>query len=119
MVSQQEGEAVPLKEATSLTFSNEDIDRLVHAINQRRGIRINIADNISRAELLHAYNRFEGKENELVYRVTLNREAVRSLPDFLNSLKSIFSYIIDVARVVCRDDEDDWARFAGQPLYYP
>ncbi|CAB3984018.1 DNA polymerase [Paramuricea clavata] len=73
-------------------ISNEQIHELVDIIrtNQTRRIR----PEVFSAELLHVNRRFN--HNEFIYNINVGRNNASSLPDFLQSMNTVFKYLINV-----------------------
>ena len=67
-------------------------------------MNINIPESVFKVELLQTNVCF--KNDEVVYRINVNKDTLQSLPDFLENTKKVFQYFINIAKLMSTLDKD-------------
>lgn len=89
---------------TNFDFTDNEINEIVQAMRKNSGIVINTPDTLFNVTLLRTNIRFNRDEN--IFRITVEKDKLQTLPDFLNNIRNVFQYFINVAKVMSSSPKD-------------
>jgi hypothetical protein len=78
-------------------LTDDTISEIVRIMKTQNGLNIKV-------ELLQINVCF--KNNEVVYRINVNKGTLQSLPDFLENTKKVFQYFINIAKLMSTSGKD-------------
>jgi hypothetical protein len=73
-------------------------------MKEDNGINIHIPDSKFNVEFLRTNIRFN--RDESIYKINVDKNVLRTLPDFLNNVKKVFQNFINVARIMSTSGKD-------------
>ena len=89
-------------------FSASHVREIVSILeSRRRGVRVSVPEvNDSLFSITYEGTTRRFEDDEAFFNVTVQHRGLRSLPDFLNNLRSLFTYFINVAKSLTRKGSD-------------
>jgi hypothetical protein len=85
-------------------LTDDTISEIVRIMKTQNGLNINIPESVFKVELLQTNVCF--KNNEVVYRINVNKGTLQSLPDFLENTKKVFQHFINIAKLMSTSGKD-------------
>ena len=92
------------KKARKYDFTNDEIQSIARIMKRRRGLPLNIPNSVFSVEFLR--NNIHFQHDEAIYQIDVNKDNMQTLPDFLNSVKQVFQYFINVAKFMSNSGND-------------
>ncbi len=92
------------KRARKYNFTNDEIQNIARIMRQNKGLPVNMGSSVFHVEFLR--NNIHFQHDEAIYRINIDKDNMQTLPDFLNSVKQVFQYFINVAKFMSNSDND-------------
>ncbi len=92
------------KRARKYDFTNDEIQNIVRIMKQSKGLPVNTPSSVFSVEFLR--NNIHFQHDEAIYKINVDKNNMQTLPDFLNSVKQVFQYFINVAKFMSNLDND-------------
>ncbi len=92
------------KKRTRYNFTNNEIENIARVMKQKKGLPLNTGNSLFHVEFLR--NNIHFQHDEAIYKINVDRDNMQTLPDFLDSVKQMFQYFINVAQFMSTSDND-------------